>query len=739
MAKTIIDAIMDLTLDDAPSNAAAATLFYILTSDGQDSYLLDTSSSIQFLLKLLKPVVAESVPEKAPSISQKLLMLRKDMLLSQDMATRVDSSSNTIMQKVLETLVSCKDLTASNAEDDDISRTELNPNWISLLTMEKACLSTFSIEDTFGTVKKTGGNFKEKLRQLGGLNAVFELAINFHSTLEGSTEHVAPSVIKSKDGKLQCLPLLLKCLKIMENATFLSKENQSHFLGLKGNLAAGQGSSLSFVKLMISFIKILSELLLGRTFSATSSPENPTNHPNGLDWYLEFRNTERKVDTIGVSSLSSSQECSSSGRYSSNIGVSTSQSSQRLSSSQSGSVPSNSGATTRFGVGNCLIEKAATSFGSGSCSLTSKASNVGAPANGHSSKSKLAQAKSPFDDDDDMFDLEDSQDPFAFDEDDYATSKWETQLGRRKGQRKQKRKSAFRDAEKECLSLLMPSQEDCPSQSMFSQEEPSNAEHNEGDHNSSDTSCTTAIDEENSSLVADCLLTAIKVLMNLTNDNAVGCQQIAACGGLETLSSLIAGHFPTFNIFTSGEKKDNPLLTSTKLELESQKEIRLNEQELDFLVTILGLLVNLVENNGDNRSRLAATEVSLRCSGQLHEAHTGVIPLLCSIFLANRGAGESESETAEEEQSLDNEEVVLQGEKEAEKMIIEAYAALLLAFLSTESKSIRVAIAKYLPDHSLKVLVPVLERFVTFHLTLNMISPETHKTVSEVIESCRLP
>lgn len=32
----------------------------------------------------------------------------------------------------------------------------------------------------------------------------------------------------------------------------------------------------------------------------------------------------------------------------------------------------------------------------------------------------------------------------------------------------------------------------------------------------------------------------------------------------------------------------------------------------------------------------------------------------------------------------DAEEVVLQGEKEAEKMIVEAYAALLLAFLSTE-------------------------------------------------------
>lgn len=90
---------------------------------------------------------------------------------------------------------------------------------------------------------------------------------------------------------------------------------------------------------------------------------------------------------------------------------------------------------------------------------------------------------------------------------------------------------------------------------------------------------------------------------------------------------------------------------------------------------------------------------------------------------------------------LQNDEAaVLQGEKEAEKMIVEAYAALLLAFLSTErsiyyfkifsrylsfiadflkeiffavySKSIRDAIADCLPNRSLKVLVPVLDRFV---------------------------
>lgn len=118
----------------------------ILLFQGQDNYLLDSSPSIRFLLKLLKPIVVETGPDKAPSISQKLLVLRKDMLLSHDMTNRVDSNSTAIIQKVLETLVSCKDLKASNVESDDLSRTELNPNWISLLTMEKACLSTISME-----------------------------------------------------------------------------------------------------------------------------------------------------------------------------------------------------------------------------------------------------------------------------------------------------------------------------------------------------------------------------------------------------------------------------------------------------------------------------------------------------------------------------------------------------------------------------------------------------------------
>ena len=47
----------------------------------------------------------------------------------------------------------------------------------------------------------------------------------------------------------------------------------------------------------------------------------------------------------------------------------------------------------------------------------------------------------------------------------------------------------------------------------------------------------------------------------------------------------------------------------------------------------------------DCRSRLAATSISLSSSeGSEDESRKDVIPLLCSIFLANQGAGDAAGE-----------------------------------------------------------------------------------------------
>lgn len=52
-------------------------------------------------------------------------------------------------------------------------------------------------------------------------------SLNKYDCLQGWLKHGSPSIRGAKDDpNLQSLVLLLKCLKIMENAAFLSKDNQ---------------------------------------------------------------------------------------------------------------------------------------------------------------------------------------------------------------------------------------------------------------------------------------------------------------------------------------------------------------------------------------------------------------------------------------------------------------------------------------------------------------------------------
>lgn len=122
-----------------------------------------------------------------------------------------------------------------------------------------------------------------------------------------------------------------------------------------------------------------------------------------------------------------------------------------------------------------------------------------------------------------------------------------------------------------------------------------------------------------------------QVLMNLTNDNTFGCQQIAACGGLETMSSLIAGHFPSFSSSLSffGEIKGD----ISSIELEHQNDSHLTDQELDLLVAILGLLVNLVEKDGHNRLILVNIFTCMCCWLAIGAWH-GEASVILFVFLS---------------------------------------------------------------------------------------------------------
>ncbi|KAJ6822724.1 uncharacterized protein M6B38_387685 [Iris pallida] len=275
MTKRIIDAILALNFDDSPSTVAAAALFFVLASDVQDDHLLDSPACVQFLIKLLDPKMADTIEDQAPAIGSKLLGIIKPQVV---MATNkgMDSSSRKIISQVQEILFDCKEIKSCSQDEDGVGRPELSSKWISLLTMEKACLSTVSFEDTRETVRRVAGNFKERLRELGGLDAIFDVIVSCHSTMEKWSKHQTPSVPEFKDGKsLESVVLLLKCLKIMENATFLSKDNQGHLLNMRGKLNA-EGLGPSFAGIVISCIKFLSGLSLLQGPASISSKGDST-------------------------------------------------------------------------------------------------------------------------------------------------------------------------------------------------------------------------------------------------------------------------------------------------------------------------------------------------------------------------------------------------------------------------------------------------------------------------------
>ena len=102
-------------------------------------------------MKFLRPLTFDAANVKAPSFGSKLLAIRMDPDVSQ-ISAKGSESSAAIMQKVQEILVSSKDLNPRDANDDCIELPELNPKWISLLTMEKACFSTISLEGSINTI-----------------------------------------------------------------------------------------------------------------------------------------------------------------------------------------------------------------------------------------------------------------------------------------------------------------------------------------------------------------------------------------------------------------------------------------------------------------------------------------------------------------------------------------------------------------------------------------------------------
>ncbi|KAF6994806.1 hypothetical protein CFC21_011412 [Triticum aestivum] len=728
LVKQIIDNVLALNIDDPSCGVAAAALLFVLASDVQENHVLNSESCIRFLLKLLNPPM-DANDVKAPSIGSKLLGISKVQMFNGSNKDS-DSSSEDIISKVEEILLSCKEIKPLDRDGKRASRPELCSKWLALLTMEKACLSAVALEETSDMVTRVGGDFKETLRALGGLDNIFDVMVDCHSSLEGIVKDTSTLSLETS---LQSAALLLKCLKILENATFLSDQNKTHLLSMSRKLSP-RGSTVSLVGVIINIVELLSVLSLlqnSSTVSISTDKKSSKGCKGGcsdikgattLNGHGKGKNSKQNKLSLNQKC----QNCSSSKLDASHISIS---STSDVGLSQMTLDCSQSTSSNRASSGS-LGERHSNGLGLGLKLNIRKERGKANPIRGssgwvsitaHSSDGtsrEMAKRRRLSENGNSDLRSGSGSDPFAFDDVDQEPELF--------GQKKRSTHGRQAKSANEKLS------DDRGIAAIGSQE----SYQPEDNHHLGATSHSNVDDDSN--LLEDCLLASIKVLMNLANDNPSGCEHIASCGGLNTMASLIIKHFPSFD-FSADTGRDVDLLQDLTDSEDSKacqvKAKQLRDHELDFLVAILGLLVNLVEKDSLNRVRLASARVSVGLSknAQSEKAQRDVIPLLCSIFLASKGSGEASATI-----SPDDEESMLQGAREAEMMIVEAYAALVLGFLSIESMKVRGAISSCLPNNNLKVLVPVLEKFVAFHLQLNMMTDETHSSVTEVIEKCKL-
>ncbi|KAG6423673.1 hypothetical protein SASPL_114075 [Salvia splendens] len=650
IARKVIDTILGISVDDTPSNLAAAALFYLLACYSQP-------------------------------IGSKLLGLCKNAGCSQNSTKETSSTPTEIMLMVRDILVNCKEIKPVDNIDGEKQEPCLQLKKLArpvlLLKVLKTLLELYrELRPTSKRNSESLGDLMQCLKWQGNVILCWRCETFVQEWLERSPSFALEP--KSISG-LESLVLLVKCLKIMENATFLSNDNQCHLLGMKGSIG-GQQAPRSFTKLILSVIKILSGVSLLRSISHGS---------NLSGGHSSMESTSHDSFDQCDPRMISGQPRST---YSSVEATQASSQKWRVKSSQAGS--SNG-----------------TSCNSNHATHVSRADS-GVESSTRNRKPRFANSG--------------IADPSVFHNNDSEPSKWES-----------------RD-----VSAVMIGHTDTSDFVSVSRQKSNNVEY----HYSQETSCSSVGDEDKSNLLAECLLTAIKlladnnidmlfplyyfkdnvvcflyiyadliVLMNLSNDNPEGCRQIASCGGLEILSSLIAGHFPAFSfpLPRSSRARNDSLPSKSSLTIYHCTNTPLTDQELDFLVAIFGLLVNLLEKDGGNRSRLAAVSVSLpRLVGLDLKKQSNMIPILCSIFLANPGtedaAGEGKCLSWVRNLRMKNPYYKQRRKLKNDCRSLCCYSSC-FSFngkVDILFKKVRNTIAECLPGRNMRILVPVLERFV---------------------------
>lgn len=238
-----------------------------------------------------------------------------------------------------------------------------------------------------------------------------------------------------------------------------------------------------------------------------------------------------------------------------------------------------------------------------------------------------------------------------------------------------------------------------------------------------------------------CVLTLLKVLLNLTHENCLGSQLVGSQYGLLDCALSCILQLPHYM----------PL-----------------EQKFDLLVLSLGLMINLMENCSDNREKFIVAQTLGSFDSQNNGEMVSAVEAFVDVFVDRIDAArqseeqadallstpeekkqqaqsentedktqESGASSSQSSQADDLEETLMKALQKAgknmEHSIIAAYIAILLGCVIQHSKDYADLLRSHMPDGNFDVMVEVLRKFYNFVNLTGVVGNTGVKSIHRVI------
>ncbi|KAF1793078.1 Wings apart-like protein [Phytophthora cactorum] len=219
-------------------------------------------------------------------------------------------------------------------------------------------------------------------------------------------------------------------------------------------------------------------------------------------------------------------------------------------------------------------------------------------------------------------------------------------------------------------------------------------------------------------LAVEVLLSALRVLLNLTHHNSEAASHVHALGGMQLLVNTFSRLWG--EITAMGKHS-------------TQKK-----WEFDACLLLLSVMVNSIELSEENRDALAESQVALSRDDGAMTLQAGC-GLFVRFFMATLESFKHLIDVPDAQDAGGAFSVEESDDWSPEDVLLGGCTSLLLGYLMKDSTANSTAVLEAMPDGSPRLLLRSLGVFVAFHSQLGALTPEVAKSVlliEKVLKSC---